>query len=260
VNRDNIKRAVENLIEAWQMGQVLAGWPEGCRPTTLAEAYRIQNGLNAELGVADAGWKIGATSDAARSMLKAKGPFYGRVLAPRIFPSGVSLPASAYAMRGLEGEFAFRLGRDLKPRAKSYSRREVLAAVESVHPAIEIVDTRFGDFDKAGGIHGIIADQGANAALVLGKKLVWRPERDLAKVAVRMAVNGTTVAEGTGAMVMGDPVVALMWLANEQRKRAGLKSGAVVTTGTCTGLYRAQKGDAATASFGKSATVSVSFI
>ena len=35
---------------------------------------------------------------------------------------------------------------------------------------------------------------------------------------------------------------ALLWLANHRRRRGGLAAGQVVTTGTCTGLFRAPPG------------------
>ena len=41
-------------------------------------------------------------------------------------------------MRVAEPEFAFRMGRDLAPRDADYSVDEVLAAVATLHPAIEI--------------------------------------------------------------------------------------------------------------------------
>jgi 2-keto-4-pentenoate hydratase len=260
MNRESIDLAVGHLVEAYQLGVALAGWPEGCQPKTPREAYQIQDALTRELGIPIGGWKIGATTAEARRMLKARGPFSGRVLAPRIFASGVSLPSSAYRMRGVECEFAFRLARDLAPRARPYAPKEVLAAVDTLHPAIEIVETRFRDWATAGGLCGIIADQGSNGGLVLGRPIKdWR-KLDLAAAKVALSVNGQRQAEGTGALVMGDPVKALTWLANHRRRAGGLKAGQVITTGTCTGLYRGAPGDEAVGRFANGSKVAVKFL
>ncbi|HEX2114663.1 MAG TPA: hydratase, partial [Alphaproteobacteria bacterium] len=169
-----MSEAVLRLADAWQIGNLLPELPVYCRPRTSAEAYRIQDLLAEELGVPVGGWKIGCTSAAARKILKSRGPFAGRIFAPRIFESGVTLPGSAYPMRGLEGEFAFRLKKALPPRRRAYTLREVTDAVGSLHPAIEIVDSRFTDWLKVG-VPSLIADQGCNGALVLGPAVPrWR--------------------------------------------------------------------------------------
>jgi 2-keto-4-pentenoate hydratase len=75
-----------------------------------------------------------------------------------------------------------------------------------------------------------------------------------------MIVNGETVAEGSGANVLGDPVEALVWLANDQRERgAGLLAGQVVITGSCTGVNMAVAGDRVRADFGELGAVELEF-
>ncbi|MCM0020955.1 MAG: hypothetical protein NBV67_13235, partial [Tagaea sp.] len=121
--------AAATLAECWQMGQTVAALPESCRPRSLAEAYKVQALLEKELGFERAGWKIGCTSAAARAIMKSAGPFAGRVFLARCHASGVALAAGQHRMRGLEAEFAFVLGKNLKPRKKPYTRAEMLAAI-----------------------------------------------------------------------------------------------------------------------------------
>jgi 2-keto-4-pentenoate hydratase len=251
--------AVAVLAECWQMGQTVAALPESCRPKTLAEAYKIQTLLEAELGFERAGWKIGCTGAAARAILKADGPFAGRVFLGRCHASGVAIAAGQLPMRGLEAEFAFVLGKDLRPRKKPYTRADMLAAVEYLHPAIEIVDSRYTDMMKVS-LPELVADMGANGALIVGEPAKnWR-RKDLAKVAVTMAANGKVVGKGKGADVLGHPLDALAWLANNPPVPEGLKAGEVVTTGTATGLYRAGPDDDATARFAGIGKVELSFV
>lgn len=250
--------AVALLADAWQIGITLTELPDSCRPRTAAEAYRIQDLLTEELGFPVAGWKIGCTSAVARKILKARGPFAGRIFATRVFESGVTLPASAYPMRGLEGEFAFRLKKPLPARKRAYRLAEVTDAIGSLHPAIEIIHSRYADWLKVG-TPSLIADQGANGALVLGAAIPrWR-QLDLDRRPVKMLVNGNVVGEGTGADCLGHPLKALLWLANAMRSRGGLAAGEVISTGTCSGLYRAGPDDKVRADFGRLGSVELRF-
>ena len=56
-------------------------------------------------------------------------------------------------------------------------------------------------------------------------------------------VNKTKLVTGYGERALGDPVNVMVWLANHQRKTEGLKSGQLVSTGTCTGLEKVKPGD-----------------
>jgi 2-keto-4-pentenoate hydratase len=255
---EHTKEAVQLLAGAWQIGILLPGLPDHCRPRTAAEAYRIQDKLAEELDFPVGGWKVGATGAAARKVLKTRVPFAGRVFATRMFENGTTLPATAYPMRGLEAEFAFRLKTALRPRKRAYSLAEVTAAIGGVHLAIEIVDTRFENGLQAG-VHSLTADQGANGALILGPAVPrWR-QLKLDQAAAKMVVNGKVVGQGTGADCLGHPLKSVAWLANFLRRRGGLAAGMIVSAGTCTGLYRAAPGDRARADFGRLGTVDVAF-
>jgi 2-keto-4-pentenoate hydratase len=140
-------------------------------------------------------------------------------------------------LRGIECEFAFRLGRDLPPRPGAYDEAEVADAVAAVLPAIEIVETVFEDWTKVG-VASVIADNGSHGALVVGGECAdWRA-LDLEQHAIRLTVDGKPVASGTGREALGGPLKALAWLAIDRARRGDrLKAGQIVTTGTCTGFH-----------------------
>jgi 2-oxo-3-hexenedioate decarboxylase/2-keto-4-pentenoate hydratase len=252
-------QAADLLLQSYSIGMTLPELPEACRPRDMGEAYAVQAKLVAELAIDAAGWKIGCTSAAARAILRADGPFAGRVLAPRCFAGGTAIPSRSYPMRGLEGEFAFALAKPLKPRKKPYSRAEVLAAVEDLYPVIEIVDSRYEDWGRVT-LPEIVADLGANGALVIGAPAKnWR-RRDLAAIPVTMRAGRRIVGRGTGADVLGHPLEALRWLANNPPTPEGLQAGEIVSTGTCTGFYRAKEGERIAADFGPLGTVELRFV
>jgi 2-keto-4-pentenoate hydratase len=104
------------------------------------------------------------------------------------------------------------------------------------------------------------ADGGVNIALVLGSWSTDYRSWDLPAHGVSMTVNGALKGQGTGARALGDPMNVLTWLANQQsRVGRGLDAGAIVTTGTCTGLDPVRAGDLAVADFGRLGTVAIEF-
>jgi 2-keto-4-pentenoate hydratase len=251
--------AVDLLVEAYTMGMTLANLPAEARPKNVRAGADLQARFAAALGLETAGWKIGCTSAAARTLLKAKEPFAGRVFLTRCFPSGATLPGAGYRTRGIEGEFAFVLGKDLKPRKRPYTRDEVAAAVADLHPAVEIVDSRFTDI-KAVTLPELVADLGANGALVVGAPVKGWRRRDLAAVPVTMRAGGRIVGRGTGADALGHPLDALCWLANNPPSADGLRAGEIVSTGTCTGLHRADAADRVSCDFGPLGKVAFAFV
>jgi 2-keto-4-pentenoate hydratase len=164
-------------------------------------------------------------------------------------------------MRVAEVEFAFRMGQDLPPRRTVYETKEVLAAVETLHPAIEIPDSRFEDFAVVGAPQ-LIADNACAHLFVLGSEATvdWR-KMDLAEHAAAGRVSGRPEEQGKGANVLGDPRLALTWLANELSQLGiTLKAGQVVTTGTCMIPLAVERGDEVFASLGTLGEVSVRFV
>ena len=87
----------------------------------------------------------------------------------------------------------------------------------------------------------------------------WR-SLDLVNWPVTMTADGEVVGQGTGAGALGDPLSSLLWWANKRSSQGrGLSMGQIVTTGTCTGNFRAQPDATVVADFGEMGEVRVSF-
>jgi 2-keto-4-pentenoate hydratase len=157
-----------------------------------------------------------------------------------------------------EIEFAFRMGRDLDPRPEGFSVEEVLAAVETLHVAIEIPDSRYEDFAHVGAPQ-LIADNACAHYFIAAEASTadWR-SIDLVAHRVIGRIEGKVEQEGSGANVLGDPRIALTWLANElSRLGITLQKGQTVTTGTCIPPLAISSGDLVTADFGSLGTATV---
>lgn len=254
------RAASELLVRHWREGSVIAALPEPLRPATRAEGYAVQAHLEALSAQPLRGWKIAATSEAGQRHIGVDGPLAGRLLAEMVHPDGAVLPFGANRMRVAEPEFAFRMGRDLPPRAAPYTVQEVLDAVAGLHAAIEVPDSRFADFASVGAAQ-LIADNACAHQFVLGPEMpaAWRG-MDLAAHRVTGRVAGRLEREGIGANVLGDPRIALAWLANElSRHGVTLAAGQVVTTGTCLVPMEIGPGDEAIADYGVLGRVGLRF-
>lgn len=243
--------ASDVLVRHWRDGTTLDHLPAPLRPAERAEAYLIQAHLEQLSAKPLAGWKIAATSLAGQRHIAVDGPLAGRLLAEMVHPDGASLIFGANRMRVAEAEFAFRMARDLPPRAKPYEHGEVLAAVAALHLAIEIPDSRYTDFTRVGAAQ-LIADNACGHQFVLGPEAPasWR-DVDLAGHRVVGRVGTRLEREGIGANVLGDPRTALVWLANELSQHGlTLARDHIVTTGTCLVPLEILPGDDVSVDFG----------
>jgi len=246
-----IEGAAKLIWDTWQANDRIGALPVACRPTSRQEGYDVQAAVARLSGQAIYGWKIAATSQAGQKHIGVDGPLAGRLLENRAYKSGASIPMGNNLMKVAEAEFAFRMARDLPPRAPAYTTKEVLDAVTSLHPAIEIPDSRYRDFSKAGAAQ-LIADNACASYFVLGPATTidWRPHH-LAEHPVSAWVNGKRARDGKGANVLGDPRFALTWIVNElSAVGETLRAGQVVTTGTCVMPVEIAPGDHVVAVFG----------
>jgi 2-keto-4-pentenoate hydratase len=228
-------------------------------PTTKEEAYAIQDAIVQLSGLHRRGYKVGSTSKEAQHLLGTDEPGAGTLLGPFVHASPAHITIAPAQMPAIEGEFAFRFGRDVPSRAEPYTMTEVLGAIDGVAGAIEVVGTRF-----SGGLSGkgrllTTADCGVNIALVIGAWTAFSGQ-DFQQHAVAMTINGVAKGAGTGSRALGDPFNVMLWLVNHQsNRRVGLKTGEIVSTGTCTGLDTVHSGDMARADFGTLGVVEIEF-
>ena len=204
------------------------------------------------------GWKVGATSQEAQRALDMEAPATAPMSAPTSFQSPADVAVFPNQSASVESEFAFRFARDLPKRPTPYSKEEVVDAVDALLPAIEVVGGRFeGGFGRIGPVR-LIADMVAHTAFVSGQEIAdWRGV-DLRSHSVTLFRNGERVGEGTGSLVLGDPLLVLHWTANHLLSRGeSIKAGQIVTTGTCTGITPVAENDVFIADFGALGKVEV---
>jgi len=241
--------AASRALAAARTGQPIAALPEGARPQSEADSYAIQEAVLRRLGERVGGWKVGFSPEG--------GIFCAPIYASRVAASPAAMPASGFHVIGIECEIGFRVNQALAQRAQPYTRDEILAAA-SLHPTIEIVDSRYIDFRSLDRLQ-VLADNFSNGGLVYGAAASDWEGMDLVHPPIRVTADGQDFAECTGLRA-GDPIGLFVDLVNHvANKRGGVPSGTFVTTGTHTGMVFTEPGTQIRADYGSLGHVEVSF-
>lgn len=223
-------QAATILTEARRGGHRLADLPEELRPANVAEAHAIQDATLRHLGAIGA-WKVSPIRPDAE-------PGCAPIAASLITSSPATYTAAQLPEAEAEVEIAVKLGRNLPPRAAPYTADDLREAIATVHPAIEVLSSRFIN-RKAVAALTAVADGQSNAAIVLGAARKDWAGLDFGKVAMRLRLDGKEVTATEGGTPTDTVLASLAWLANHAGKRhGGLKQGDVVITGARLGPWR----------------------
>jgi 2-keto-4-pentenoate hydratase len=225
----------------------------------VAEAYRVQSEATRvwlERGRRIAGRKIGLTAKAVQAQLGVDEPDFGTLFSDMILRDHAAVAPGAVLQPRIEGEIAFILKSDLG--GDRITPEAVLEATDYVCPAIEICGSRIAGWDIR--IEDTVADNASSGLVVLGGRRAKPSLSALAGVVLSVEHNGIVAAEGRGEACLGNPAVAVAWLA-QALSRFGdrLRAGDVVMSGALAKMLAAQQGDRFTADFGAMGAVSVSF-
>lgn len=232
----------------------------------IADGYAIQREwvrLERAEGRLARGHKIGLTSRAMQLASQITEPDHGVLLDDMFFREGSDIPTSRFILPRVEVEFAFILGRNL--RGPNVTIFDVLAATDHVVPAIEIIDARIEQFDRVSKaprkVFDTIADNAANAGIVLGGRPMKPDAVDLRWSGALLYKNGVIEESGLGAAVLNHPANGIAWLAHKLAAYGeGLEAGEVVLAGSFTRPVAAVAGDVFHADYGALGGIGFRFV
>lgn len=263
---DQIAAAAEALLHAEQTG-IQTGLLSTAHPgISLDNAYAVQAAVVAHkmkaTGVRQIGWKIGLTSRAMQMALDISTPDSGVLLEEMLFVDGATVPAGRFIQPRIEAEIAFVMKAPLQ--GAQVTRADVLAATDYVAPSLEILDTRILRADPvtkaARKIFDTVADNAANAGIVLGRQRHAITAHDLRWVGAIVKRDGVVEETGLGAGVLDDPVTAVLWLVHRLAKYGdGISAGDVVLSGSFIRPIEAPPGSWFEADFGPFGQVTLTF-
>jgi 2-keto-4-pentenoate hydratase len=229
-----IERTAGELAAAEASRTPLAPLTDRLPALDLRAAYAVQLAnarARAAAGDPIVGHKIGLTAPAMQELFGVHEPDYGHLFKSMILRSGEPLPLTELIAPQVEVEPAFILAEDL--RGPGVSADQVLAATESISPALEIIDSRIKDWRIR--LEDTVADNGSSARVVLGEARLAPHETDLADADVVLELDGIAAERGSTRDILGHPAVAVAWLANKLSEFGiYLPAGGIVLPGTCT--------------------------
>jgi len=227
MNTQSMQELAGLLVNARRTKTTLVG-PEALVPANVDEARHAQwLQIDALGGVG--GYKIGArTAEDA--------PQYGPLPVSKVFDENVSTIAFGdFARVGLELEIGFRFKTGFSAEeAASLSDEAILARIDTMHPTIEIVDSRYTDYPTAPKLLQL-ADLQNNGALVVGKGTPYRPDFDYLSPRVQFRQGSLELFSGPAHNPCGDPRRLVPWLVREVVKSGRtVGAGEILTTGSYT--------------------------
>jgi 2-keto-4-pentenoate hydratase len=236
VTEQHRREAAEIIGAARLDRRPLTALPESLRPADEGEGYLLQNEVRDYLAANGkgqrVGYKIGCTTKVMQEYLRIPNPCSGTIFEDTVQPTDGKLALADYVAVGVECEIAVRLGRDLPAGTAPFDREAAADAVGSCMASIEIVDNRYADFTTLGAPM-LIADDFFGAGCVLGPEQRGFDPRRLTDSSATLSIDGVAISGGKGSDILGNPLDALAWLANNAvRYGEGLRAGQIVSLGS----------------------------
>jgi 2-keto-4-pentenoate hydratase len=187
---------------------IRTGYP--CAPVRdLIGAYDVERAYRVQSIVTRVGRKIGLTSAAVQQQLGVDQPDFGTLFDDMAVADGATAQCTRLMQPRIEAEVAFILAHDLD--RKGMTVEEITDAVAYAAPALEIVDSRIANWDIS--LADTVADNASSGLFVIGADRRDLRDFDPKSVSMTLRCNGDVVSSGGGEACLGDPLIALRWLA-----------------------------------------------
>jgi len=200
----------------------------------LEDAYRIQRagiGLRVARGEVVAGYKMGLTSKAKREQMDLKEPIYGVLTDAMRIPDGEAFPVRRAIHPRIEPEIARVIARELR---EPIELSEAPAAIASVCAAMDVLDSRYTGF-KYFSLPDVVADNASSSHFVLSDDARVPRGLDLARLRMRVVIDGVAKHEAESSAISGNPLLSLVQLVGLLHAHGqALPAGSLVLTGAAT--------------------------
>lgn len=256
---ESIAQIADKLRSAGETRTPVPPLTEQFPDLTEDDAYKVQwanAAARLKHGHRVVGFKIGLTSREAQKHFQVFKPDFGHLFEDMAVADGGEILLDDLIQPKVEGEIAFVLGRDLQ--GPGLTIVDALCAVDFVCAALEIIDSRIRDWKIRA--PDTIADNGSSARFVLGSRRVPFFDLDLATIGMNLSCHNEVMITAAGAAVMGNPLNALVFLANELATHSlGLRAGQVVLSGSLGGMLNVNRNEYFSADFLRLGRVAVGF-
>jgi 2-keto-4-pentenoate hydratase len=224
----DLEAAAAVLVRARAQGIRLTSLPEPNLPSSLAQGFAIQQYVGPLAGKTVGGWKCAL-------------PPSGKWIVAPIYSDSIvkgeryRLPCDADSAR-VEPELGCVLAHDLPVRGEPYTAEQIVAAIESVHLALEVIDCRYAD-PQSLPFEQLLADGLFNHGLVLGPSIQLSSAGMPSVLEITVRDTAKEHLNISGRHPDGDPLLPIVWLANFLSAQGiGLQAGQVIITGSYAGV------------------------
>ncbi len=235
---EDIRQVAEKLREAIRTRTPIRQVSLDIPNFTVENGYSVQAmGLEIALGSGEklCGYKMGLTSRAKQRDVKVFEPIRGYLLASMEVAKGSPVETSGRIHPRVEPEVAVTFKAPLG--GPNVTLRDVIAAIDSIVPSLEILDSRFEAFSFK--LADVVADNTSASGFMLGRENMLSKISEIPLMGVYLRKNGEILETGTPAAVLGDPLLSVVALAKQTR----IEPGMVVLTGGITASVPFAKGD-----------------
>lgn len=242
MDNELIHEIAYELIDAEEKRTAIERFTKNRYPDlTVEQAYHIQEAVvqtkrvDGHKVVAP---KMGLTSKAKWDQMGVDTPIYGYIFDDMEVKDTIEY--SKYIHPKIEAEIGIVLSEDLE--GANLTRQDVTDKIAYVFSAVEIIDSRYKDFDFKLG--DVIADNASAKGYVFSEDMIKADEFDMVEEVAQIIINGEVVTEGQGKNVLDHPVESIIALAKLlSEKGQGIKKNEPIMTGGMTPAVRVQPGD-----------------
>jgi 2-keto-4-pentenoate hydratase len=201
---------------------------------TVAESYALQfeiAHLREARGESVAGYKIGCISPVMQAQLGLDQPVFGQVFDTELHPCGVTLALADYDGLAIEGEFAVRVGEDVRGFASEFAVIELHNYVIRRPPLTA---------------QELIANNAIHAGVVLPReqRRFLRGPAELLDESIAIFRNGENLGTATGGALPDGPLGSIARLVQHlERYEKSIYPGQIILTGSPLPLYSAERAD-----------------
>lgn len=232
--------------EKTQRGLLTKAYPD----IETEDAYRIQEKVVASHlanGRSIKGYKIGLTSKPMQEIAGTTEPDFAAILDDMFIDESAETPRADWQMPLVEIELAFVMKERLAGPGLNVA--DVIRATDFVLPAIEVVDFRVA-MEPGMDVRDTIADLAAVGGVVLGGNPMRLEDIDVRNVAGTLSINGEVREQGVADAVLGNPLTAVVWLANKLSAfDVAFEPGDVILSGSFLRALPVNAGDRVVAEF-----------
>jgi len=235
----NIKEVAQIVDEAAVNAEAISQLSAQGYQLTLTQAYQVQAQSVANRlarGEQQVGIKMGFTSRAKMIQMGVDDMIWGPLTDAMFIEEGGETTWEKYVHPRVEPEIAFLLK---KPLSGNVTLSEVMASVQAVAPALEIIDSRYDNFKFS--LEDVVADNCSSSGFTIG---AWQtPQTDIANLGMVMEFDGEAVEIGSSAGILGNPwrsLAAAARVAGEAGKV--LPAGSIVLAGASTAAQALKPG------------------